>query len=66
MPDLENVPVSIRLSPDGGTYQVGVEIYGAFQPFTFGGWPKGSFDAYVSEAKAAQDAAAASAPPASE
>lgn len=49
MPNFENVPVSIRLTPDGSTYQVGTEINGLFQPFTFGGWPASSFEAYVKE-----------------
>lgn len=57
MSDFENLPVSIRLTPDGTTYQVGVEIHGAFQPFTFGGWPRPSFEAYLAEAIEAENKA---------
>lgn len=59
MADYLGVTVDIRLSPDGTTYQVGTEINGAFQPFTFGGWPASNFEAYVADAKAKQDAEAA-------
>lgn len=61
MGDYENVPVHIRKTPDGKFYEVGTEINGQFQPFTWAGWTVSAFDAYVADAAAAQAAAASSA-----
>ena len=60
MENMENVPVSIRKTPDGKFYQAGFEIHGAFQPFTFAEWPASSWDANLAEAqKAEQESQAA-------
>lgn len=55
MPNYENVPVSIRLSPDGKFYEVGTEINGEFRRFTWAEFPASNFDYDVRAAQAIQD-----------
>lgn len=57
----ENLPVAVRLSPAGDSYEVGVVIHGEL--FAFGSFSVGGFDVDVAEAAEAETRALGTAPP---
>lgn len=46
--DFDNLPISVRKSPDGERYNYGVWLYGTF--FVVGGFPASGFEDDLTEA----------------